>query len=80
MTDADLKKAMQGFQMAGVKPLSHFGTSDFTAAALEGARSLVTTISDAVEAGITEHPLRAALSGVELLIAFATLSEDCRDT
>lgn len=79
MTDAELKKAVQAFQMAGVTPLTTFGTSDFTATALEGARSLVAALSDAVEAGITEHPLRAALSGIEMLIAFATLSEDCRD-
>ena len=80
MRDADLKKAVQAFQMAGAKPLCHFGTSDFTAEVMEGARSLVSAISDAVEAGITEQPLRAALSGVELLIAIATLSEDCRDS
>ena len=80
MTDADLKNAIQAFQMAGVTPLCNFGTLDFTAVVLEGTRSLVAAISDAVENGITEQPLRAALSGVELLIAIATLSEDCRDT
>lgn len=79
MTDADLKKAMQGFQMAGVTPFGHFGTSDFTADALEGARGLVSAVGEAVEAGINEQPLRATLSGIEMLIALAVLSESCRE-
>ena len=80
MRSADLKKAVQGFKMADVTPLGHFGTSDFTADALEGARGLVAAVSDAVEAGINEQPLRATLSGIELLIALAMLSESCRET
>lgn len=80
MREADLKKAMQGFRMADVTPFGHFGTADFTADTMEGARSLVAAVSDAIEAGINEQPLRAALSGIEMLIALGSLSDSCRDT
>jgi len=80
MREADLKKAMQGFKMADVSPFGHFGTPDFTAEVMEGARCLVAAVSDAIEAGINEQPLRAALSGIEMLIALGSLSDSCRDT
>lgn len=80
MRNAELKKSVQAFKMAGVTPFGHFGTSDFTADALEGARGLVSAVGEAVEAGINEQPLRATLSGIEMLIALAVLSESCRDT
>lgn len=78
VSDAALADKISNFSMSGTLPFVGFGTVDFTAIAHEGLRSLLSNLDDAVEVGINPQPLRAAIAGLELLVALAALNESCR--
>lgn len=79
MNNLDMVKKISAFEMSGTVPFVGFGTGDFTLAVHMELRALVGCIDDAVEADINPEPLRAALAGLELLVALAALSESCRE-
>ena len=75
----NITQAVQAFTVSGAQPFGGFATPDFTAEALEGARSLVSALGDAVEAGVGDQPMRAALTGIEFLVSLAILSNHCEE-
>lgn len=74
---AALASAVQNFSMYWAMPLSEFGTPDFTPIIQEVIQALLSTLGAAVEAELATQPTRAAIEGIYLLNALATLSEDC---